>query len=556
MIKSNNLSGCEKCDIAIIGAGPAGIMAAISAASAASAPNISICLLERNESAAKKLLLTGNGRCNYTADIERDEMLSAFGKKGRFFSEAFSMFSNRDLIAFFKAEGIEPEFEKSDENEAIIKVFPKNKNASSVRQCLVEKLKGKSIHVIYGFRAEKVLKIKNPEKTGEKYFFEIQPYSGRGFDNHLNHNIRNNLEPDNTGTGNPLLSNPAAGISGSGKYSIANYILDREPLRVFARKVVLATGGRTYPQTGSTGDGYIIAKNLGHSISELSPYLVPVFSKDRDIALLAGVSVKEACLKILSGKKVMAKSTGSILFTHKGLSGPCAVSLGHEVYKLLHNKYKKGLAGHSSDPFDEPGTNQGEDKMPAAAYYKDCDRDLLQNFDKGLKQGYGRGPEQDFFIASIDLAPNLSFEDFKKEIFTLYKSNPKKELLTILNMVLANVPERLLDLILIRSNVIKNLKIGNLSKTELTGIYNTIKNLEFKIDSDLHFDEAIVTDGGIPVKEINPRDVQSVLTRGLYFAGEIIELAGPEGGFNLQKAFSTGWLAGKSAAESLNLEIF
>jgi predicted flavoprotein YhiN len=430
-----------------------------------------------------------------------------------------------------------------------------------VRQCLVEKLKEKSIHVIYGFRAEKVLKVKNPEETGEKYLFEIQPYIGRGFDNHLNHNIRNNLEPDNTGIGNPSYGYPAADISGSGKHSIDNYILNREPFSVFARKVILATGGRTYPQTGSTGDGYKIAKNLGHSISELSPYLLPVFSKDRDIALLAGVSLKEAGLKILAGKKVISKNTGSILFTHRGLSGPCAVSIGHEVYKLLYNKYKKDPAVYGSSPFDEHNANRGDNKMPAAADYKDCDldfmqdcsQDLMQNFDKDHKQGHSRGPEQDFFVVSIDLAPDLSFEDFKEEIFTLYKSNPKKELLTILNMTLKNIPERLLDLILTRCKITKNLKTGNLSKVEISGIYNTIKNLEFKIDSALHFDEAIVTDGGIPVKEINPRDMQSVLAGGLYFAGEIIGLAGPEGGFNLQKAFSTGWLAGKSAAESLNL---
>ena len=132
-------------------------------------------MLERNESAAKKLLLTGNGRCNYTADIDIDGMLSAFGKKGRFFSEAFKEFSNHDLIDFFRAEGIEPEYEKSGENETLIKVFPKNKNASSIRQCLIEKLQKNNIHVFYGFRAEKILKVKNPVEAREKYTFKIQP---------------------------------------------------------------------------------------------------------------------------------------------------------------------------------------------------------------------------------------------------------------------------------------------------------------------------------------------------------------------------------------------
>jgi predicted Rossmann fold flavoprotein len=467
---SENIPYYKEYDIAIIGAGPSGIMAAISAASARSLGKINICLLERNESAAKKLLLTGNGRCNYTADIDSNGLMSAFGKKGRFFSEAFNRFSNRDLIDFFKAEGIESEYEKSSENENLIKVFPKNKNASSVRQCLVEKLLKKSINVFYGFRVERVLKIKNPEESNKKYAFKI--------------NACNNCE-----------------------------------FGVLAKRVVLATGGKTYPKTGSTGDGYEIAKNLGHSISELSPYLMPVFSKDRDIASLSGISVKVAGLKILAGEKVIAKNTGSVLFTHRGLSGPCAAGIGHEVYKLLNNEHKSGFAEHYSIPLSE------------------------------------NSPRPAFLKASIDLAPGLSFDDFRKEISRVYNSNPKKEMLTILNMVFETIPERLLDLILTRCEVIKNLKIGNLLKVEMTRIYNTIKNLEFKIDNKLYFDEAIVTEGGIPVKEINPRDFQSVITNGLYFAGEIIELAGPEGGFNLQKAFSTGWLAGKSAAESLNLEI-
>src|SRR5665647_1222739 len=269
---SENLSDYKKYDIAIIGAGPAGIMAAISAASSCRTGSISICLLERNKSAAKKLLLTGNGRCNYTADIDTDGMMSAFGKKGRFFSEAFKEFSNNDLIDFFRAEGIEPEYEKSSENETLIKVFPKNKNASSVRQCLIEKLQENNIDIIYGFRVEKVSKVKNPLEVKEKYTFKIQACNNCEFD-------------------------------------------------VLAKKIILATGGRAYPQTGSTGDGYEIAKNLGHSINELIPYLVPIFSKDRDIALLSGISIKAAGLKILTGKKVVAKNTGSILFTHRGLSG-------------------------------------------------------------------------------------------------------------------------------------------------------------------------------------------------------------------------------------------
>ncbi len=504
MIKTNNPSESKEYDIVIIGAGPAGIMGAISASiffkslvkadfckknintvirkeqdyasgdnksgdksgdiksedsfsiqnpAVNSSCSFNICIIERNESAAKKLLLTGNGRCNYTADIEMEEMALAFGKKGRFFSEAFNEFSNRDLISFYEREGIEPEYEKSLENGTLIKVFPKNKNASSVRQCLIDKLQENKIHVYYGFRSEKILKVKNPKKTGEKYLFKIHPFTNYGFE-------------------------------------------------LSARNVIIATGGRTYPQTGSTGDGYKIAKDMGHSINRLLPCLVPIFSKDRDISLLAGVSVKHACLKILSGEKVIAKSSGSLLFTHKGLSGPSALSIGHEVYKLLSGDKQKTDA-----------------------------KDLLK--------------------ISIDLAPDLDFENFKNEISGIFNANPKKELLTLLNIAFKNIPERLLDLVLTRCKLSKNLKFGNLSKIEMALVYNAIKNLEFKIDNSLHFDEAIVTQGGIPVKEINPRDMQSRLVEGLYFAGEIIELAGPEGGFNLQKSFSTGWLAGKSAAESL-----
>ncbi len=588
MIKTDNLSEDKKYDIVIIGAGPAGIMAAISAAIAsASAPGnggLSICILERNQSAARKLLLTGNGRCNYTANIDMDGMLSAFGKKGRFFSEAFDEFSNRDLVAFFEAEGIEPEYEKSDENEAVIKVFPKNKNASSVRQCLIDKLQEYRVNVFFNFRVEKVIEAKNLAEPNENYFFEILQCSGSEFDNHLNNGMRNNLRKDAIGTSNVSCSNQDANMSGavrpaigayvSEKSSINDYELNRKPFSLFARKVILATGGITYPHTGSTGDGYAIAKKMGHSVNELIPCLVPVFSKDSDIVLLAGVSVKEVGLKILSGKKVIAKSTGSVLFTHKGLSGPCAVSIGHEVFKFISTKYKKDLTGNDDSLVDMPGPNQYNEKNltedrtgsnknikqnsgPELIWdfdpnsLKNCRQHSSQGHDRGLIQDYKSDFNTDFLVASLDLAPDLSLEGFKKEISNIYKSNPKKELLTILNIILKNVPQRLLDLVLIRCSITKNLKIGNLSKEGLTGIYDNLKNLEFKIDNDLHFEEAIVTEGGIPAKEISPRNMQSVLKSGLYFAGEIIELAGPEGGFNLQKAFSTGWLAGKSAAESL-----
>ena len=566
MTKTNNLPGCKKYDIAIIGAGPAGIMAAISASiflksqvknsfdkkdaakitrqeqdfisansftdknsenansssiinnsgtNNGSSSSSSICIIERNESAAKKLLLTGNGRCNYTAAVDKDDLVLAFGKKGRFFSDAFNELSNRDLIDFFKKEGIEPEYEKPDENGNLVKVFPKNKNASSILQCLTCILQENNIHVFYGFRVEKILKVKNPGETGEKSLFEILPFNGCRFANPSN----NNPGPDDKKIGSPSYGTSAAG----------NYLLSKKPFGLFAEKIILATGGKTYPQTGSTGDGYKIAKKMGHTINELIPRLIPIFIKDRDIAMLAGVSLKEAGLKILSGEKVVAKSTGSLLFTHNGLSGPCAVSIGHEVYKLLSDKQKKGLAANGSNLFENNDPNS----------YK-----MLNVEVQDLKQ--------DFIRVSIDLAPDLSFESFKKEIFKICKSNPKKELLTLLNMIFKSIPDRLLDLILTRCKITKNLKISNLSRVGMLSIYGTIKNLECKIDSKLHFDEAIVTEGGIPLKEINPKNMQSGLIEGLYFAGEIIELAGPEGGFNLQKAFSTGWLAGKSAAKGLS----
>jgi predicted Rossmann fold flavoprotein len=519
MIIKNDPSGYKKCDIAIIGAGPAGIFAAISAASACNTDHTSIFLLERNGSAAKKLLLTGNGRCNYTVDIDFDGMASAFGKKGRFFSEAFNDFSSHDLIAFFKKEGIEPEFEKSFENESLIKVFPKNKNSSSVQQCLIEKLQAKNIVVFYGYRAEKVFKVENYNETKEYYPFKIQPFNGFGFG-------------------------------------------------LYARKVILATGGKTYPQTGSTGDGYKIAKNLGHSINELSPFLVPIFSNDREIHLLAGVSVKDVCIKIFLGKNIISKSRGSILFTHRGLSGPCAISIGHEVYKLLNNKYKKESAAQNSSLSDKHIQNRKAVKIPLPDMdnmeHKDPGPGFEQSIMEGCSHESSRNPfmdhdtsfNRDFLIGSIDLAPDLNLEDFKNEISAIYRSNPKKELHTSLKMILKNIPDRVLDLILTKCKISKNLKIGNLAKAEIAGIYGIFRNLEFKIDGKLHFDEAIVTEGGIPVKEINPKNMQSILADGLYFAGEIIELAGPEGGFNLQKAFSTGWLAGKSAARALETKLF
>lgn len=426
-------------NIAVIGGGPAGIMAAISAKE--HKKNAKVVIIEKNKNLGKKLLLTGNGRCNFTTSLDLKELINSFGKRGRFFFEAFNSFSNKDLIEFFKSRGVLPGYEND------YKVFPRDGNSLTILNCLKKELLKINIDVVYDFEVRCISKYpimedcKTCKKEIPKEIFKI-------------------ISSINT--------------------------------HIFSKKVILATGGLSYPQTGSSGDGYELARSFGHNIIQFSPSIIPIISRYLSSLGLQGITLKKIDLSVISDGKTVKKETGDLIFTHFGISGPAANNLGNIIFGEL---------------------NKGRD-----------------------------------LSCLIDLCPELTVEDFIKKYEELRAVSSKKEINTIIKMILKNIPNELLLKIFNILKIDMHQKTGNAAKKDILRIINFSKNFIFKTEGTLPIREAIVTEGGVPVKEINPKTMESRIAENLYFAGEVIEIQGPEGGFNLQKAFSTGWLAGKTAA--------
>ncbi len=254
-----------------------------------------------------------------------------------------------------------------------------------------------------------------------------------------------------------------------------------------APQVILATGGKSYPQTGSTGDGYGFAQKLGHQILPLKPALVALISHDPDLPQLAGLSLKNVRLKFWCQDKLIFNIFGAMLFTHQGISGPIVLTASKTVFDFLNGKV----------------------------------------------------------TAQIDLKPALDLKTLKKRIYREITSAPKKEYHTLLKQLL---PLSLIPVFIKKTHIPKTKKNASLTPEEVKKIIFYLKNFSFPISKTAAFATAIVTSGGIPISQINSKTMESKIVPGLYFAGEIVGLDGPTGGYNLQKAFSTGFTAGQAAA--------
>lgn len=398
------------------------MMAAISA----SANNgIRVCLLEKNKSLGKKLLLTGKGRCNITSSKDISEIVEKYGKRGGFYYSALTQFSNRDLINFFNERGVKTVVERGD------RVFPQSGKADMVLECLIKELKKGGVVIEYFFEVAKIIKT--------KAIFEITS-------------------------------------SKNGRF--------------FARNVLICTGGMSYPATGSTGDGYQFAKQFGHTITPLSPALAALIVNSKKIRLLAGLSLKNINLTVLSNEKKVADIFGEMLFTHTGISGPIVLTISKLVYSELAKN------------------NSVE--------------------------------------VSLDLKPALDEKKLKRRIQREIEQIGKKEYRTFLIKLL---PKSLISLTMDLTAIDRHKKVGSLTRKEQERLISFLKDFKFKIDQVAPIESAIVTSGGLSITEIESKTMQSKIVPGLFFAGEVIELEGPTGGFNLQKAFSTGWVAGKLALE-------
>lgn len=412
----------DKFDVVVVGAGPAGMMAAgIAAESGAK-----VILIEKNKQLGKKLLLTGNGRCNITnAEFNLKKLVENYGKDGKFLFHAFFVFGPKKTIEFFNSLGLKTKIEKNN------RVFPANGNANDVLNAFKKYLLKNKVVISLSSPVQKVI-------------------------------LRNN--------------------------KIEKLIVNNK--EITAEKYIFCAGGKSYPKTGSTGDGFGWAKEFGHNISELSPALTPIELKENWAKNLQGLALNNIKITALQNNKKYFQETGDILFAHFGLSGPAILNMSKGIGKLLQ---------------------KGDVRL------------------------------------SLDLFPNFSEEYLNKIIQAKINKNPGKFIKSFLTDFM---PRKLIEVFLNNLRVEPNRRINNVNKKERKLIAQLLKNIEITPIKLLDFDSAMITSGGVLLREIDDKTMRSKIINNLFFAGEIIDIDGKTGGFNLQACWSTGYLAGKNAANN------
>lgn len=400
--------------IGIIGAGPAGLMAAIRAKN----ENNIVAVFETNDKIGKKLLMTGGGRCNITNAVYYQDFLDNVVTNKKFIYSAFTNFDNFSMIDFLNKNGIETIIEEDG------RVFPKSEKSIDVVKFFEAKLKEKSINLITNTKINKVYKDKNfylTDQNGKIYEFDY---------------------------------------------------------------LIIATGGKSYPKTGSDGSGYKLAKKLGHEIIEPKAVLVPIFIRDK--INFKAQSFRNIKINILTDKDNVSVE-GDLLINANFLTGPAA--------------------------------------LKASSYMRD----------KKIRK------------VSIDFYPNLTYNDLDKQILNLLGENSKKSVGNALKTLLN---PSLLDEIFRRNNLDLGKKSSEFTKEDRKLLIEKIKDFDLEFDRLGSFESAVVTRGGIDVTKVNPKNMQSKLVEGLFFAGEILDIDCLTGGFNLQICFSTAYAAGTYIKEN------
>ena len=463
--------------VIVIGGGPAGMIAAM--ASAQNGNDVTI--LEKMEMLGKKLLITGKGRCNITSSLPIDEFIKNIPGNGMFMYSSFNNFTNEDIIKLLKQEGVETKVERGN------RVFPVSDRSQDVQKAFLRILKKLNVKIITNARVKKILvndvadnikeerqESKNDEKINIEN--EIKQSHNLEYENKKKFANKNSEEKRICGV-------------------IAN--INGKDTKIVADKVILANGGMSYPGTGSTGDGYKLAKELGHTVTKIRASLVPLtVHSGRDLKIcksMQGLSLRNVNIKIkdTSKSKVIYEDFGEMLFTHFGVSGPTILS--GSAHLLRH-----------------------------------------KNVDELLKDRK--------IVLSIDLKPALSEEKLDDRILRDFNEEKNKDFKNSLDKLL---PKKMIDVIIELSEISPNKKVNEITKKERLKLVHLLKNLEISISGFRPIEEAIITSGGINIKEINPKTMESKIVKGLYFAGEIIDVDAYTGGFNLQIAYSTGYTAGK-----------
>ncbi len=406
-----------KCDVIVIGGGPAGMMASIAAAESGAR----VVLLEPNSRLGKKLNITGKGRCNLTNNCPPAELMQNIPRNSRFLYSAFSQMNSQDVIAFFEGLGVPVKTERGN------RVFPVSDRSFDVSAALERRLKELGV-VILRDRASGLLQ-KDSRLTGVRG--ERETYTA-----------------------------PCA---------------------------VVATGGLSYPLTGSTGDGYRLSEEAGHTVTPLRGSLVPLEEEGSVCAALQGLSLRNVRLTVLEEGRSIFTDFGELLFTHFGLSGPLVLS--------------------------------------ASAHMRDF--------------------EEKRYTAVIDLKPALDQQQLDRRILADFEKYRNSDFVNALNDLL---PHKFINVFVEHSRIPPRCKVHSVTREQRQGMAVLLKAFPIPIRGPRPVEEAIITAGGVAVEEINPSTMESKKLPGLYFAGEVIDVDAYTGGFNLQIAWATGYVAGQHAA--------
>ena len=401
--------------IAVIGAGPAGLIAAYTAAKRGK----KVLLIEKNPMIGKKLLITGKGRCNITNSADMETFIKNVPVNPSFLYSAFYSFTNDDIISLLKTYGVEVKTERGG------RVFPVSDSSKDVARALKDAVNDAGVKLYKG-EVKDILR--------ENDIWKI--------------------------------------ILNDNKSATVN-------------KVIIATGGMSYPLTGSTGDGYKFAEKFGHTIIPPKPSLVPLEAKEEYVKDMQGLSLKNISISVYRNQKKIYQDFGEMLFTHFGVSGPVILS--------------------------------------ASSHIRDIGNDNIKIY--------------------IDLKPALDEATLDKRLLRDFDAAKNKDLINAIDKLL---PHKLIPHVIHLSGISERKKVNEITKEERKALLNTLKNFPLTITAFRPISEAIITSGGVNTKEINPATMESKITPTLFFAGEIIDVDAYTGGYNLQIAYSTGYLAGNN----------
>lgn len=383
-----------------------------------------VVLLEKNEKLGKKLYITGKGRCNLTNACDRDAFFENVMSNPKFLYKAYYQLGTEKTIEFFNQLGLKTKIERGN------RVFPLSDKSSDVILALRKELERLNVEILYNSEVTDII-------IRDGCFHGIK--------------LKNTDEA------------------------------------LYGDAAIVATGGLSYPLTGSTGDGYKFAKTMGHTITDLSPSLVPLYVSETYIKDLMGLSLKNIAITVRLGQKEIYRDFGELMFTHFGVSGPVVLSASRHIVPYINSTNKLTL--------------------------------------------------------SIDLKPALTNQQLDSRILRDFEEAKNKQFKNSLNHLL---PNKLIDVIIPLSYIDSDKQVNSITRNERHNLVHLLKNFTFNITKLAPYNQAVITKGGVSIKEIDPSTMESKLIKNMYFVGEVLDLDALTGGFNLQIAWSTGYLAGKS----------